>query len=257
MMICNCLLIETRGGLVLVDTGLGLDDVDDPEGRLGRLPSTLFRIERDPTRTAIRQLKALGFQPSHVQHIVMTHLDFDNAGGLPDFPSATVHVLDLEHDSALHPRTLLERNRYSQAQFAHGPNWQTHTVHTSDKWFGFENIRPLMDFEPDILMIPLFGHSNGHCGVAVQDESGWVFHVGDAVFHPGELEQVEPGAPVGIQIMERMLADDWNLAVSSQSLLRQLVHDQFGSVRVVCSHDPGMMEAIPPAAPVRVSAYVG
>jgi hypothetical protein len=39
-------------------------------------------------------------------------------------------------------------------------------------------------------LIPLFGHARGHCGVAVQTESGWLFHVGDAA--PCGLEDYVP-----------------------------------------------------------------
>jgi len=33
---CHCLVIETNAGLVLVDTGFGLHDVDNPRSRLSR-----------------------------------------------------------------------------------------------------------------------------------------------------------------------------------------------------------------------------
>jgi glyoxylase-like metal-dependent hydrolase (beta-lactamase superfamily II) len=36
------------------------------------------------------QVQRLGFDPRDVRHIVLTHLDFDHAGGLDDFPHATV-----------------------------------------------------------------------------------------------------------------------------------------------------------------------
>ncbi|MFP5407019.1 MAG: MBL fold metallo-hydrolase, partial [Gammaproteobacteria bacterium] len=82
---CHCLLVECADSLVLVDTGFGLRDVADPKGRLSgfflRLLSPEFREEM----TAARQVERLGFKVSDVQHIVLTHLDFDHAGGLDDF----------------------------------------------------------------------------------------------------------------------------------------------------------------------------
>jgi hypothetical protein len=39
-------------------------------------------------------------------------------------------------------------------------------------------------------MIPLFGHSRGHCGVAISTTSGWLFHVADAA--PLGLEEEMP-----------------------------------------------------------------
>jgi hypothetical protein len=47
-----------------------------------------------------------------------------------------------------------------------------------------------LPFEPEMWLIPLFGHARGHCGVAVQTESGWLFHVGDAA--PCGLEEYVP-----------------------------------------------------------------
>ena len=42
-MVCHCLLIEGDDGLVLVDTGLGTEDLADPERRLGRAFTTSSR----------------------------------------------------------------------------------------------------------------------------------------------------------------------------------------------------------------------
>lgn len=35
-MVCHCLLLETRDGLALVDTGIGMQDIEQPGRRLGR-----------------------------------------------------------------------------------------------------------------------------------------------------------------------------------------------------------------------------
>jgi glyoxylase-like metal-dependent hydrolase (beta-lactamase superfamily II) len=51
---------------------------------------------------------------------------------------------------------------------------------TGDRWYGFDAI-PLEGFAPEIWLIPLPGHTVGHCGVALRTEQGWVLHAGDAV----------------------------------------------------------------------------
>ena len=48
----------------------------------------------------------------------MTHLDFDHAGGLDDFPEATVHLLAEERNSAAARRTWLDRARYRPQQWS-------------------------------------------------------------------------------------------------------------------------------------------
>ncbi|MDR5822397.1 MBL fold metallo-hydrolase [Caballeronia sp. LZ043] len=90
---CHCLLVESDEGLLLIDTGFGLRDVADPRRRL----SAFFRVMLKPRfreeMTAIRQIERLGLSADEVRHIVLIHLDFDQAGGLDDFPHAKVHML--------------------------------------------------------------------------------------------------------------------------------------------------------------------
>ena len=55
----------------------------------------------DPAETAVRQVEALGYSKSDVRHLLLTHLDRDHAGGIPDFPNAKVHVHHREYDMAV------------------------------------------------------------------------------------------------------------------------------------------------------------
>ena len=95
-MVCHCLLIETNDGLALVDTGIGLGDIADPD-RLGPRWVRQAAPKLDPAETAVQQVRALGYSPSDVRHVLLTHLDRDHAGGVPDFPHAAIHVLSLIH----------------------------------------------------------------------------------------------------------------------------------------------------------------
>ena len=80
---------------MLVDTGFGLGDVARPR-RLSAFFRNANRVQLDAEQTARRQIERLGLRPDDVRHIVLTHLDFDHAGGIEDFPNATVHVMDAE-----------------------------------------------------------------------------------------------------------------------------------------------------------------
>src|SRR5688572_28824946 len=183
-LICHCLLIESDAGLVLVDTGFGTGDCLHPE----KLPSAvrtfagpIFSIEE----TARRQIENRGFRVEDVRHIVATHLDPDHAGGLPDFPNATVHQFRAEHDAAMKPRTLLEKHRYLRQHFAHGPKWKLYDE-GGEPWFGFNTVRNLEGLPPEILLVPLIGHTRGHCAVAIDTGDRWPLHCGDAYFFRGE-----------------------------------------------------------------------
>src|SRR5262249_36311205 len=136
--VCHCLAIESDDGLVLVDTGFGIEDAHDPR-RLGaeRLMNAEPRVET----TALRQLEALGFDGGDVRHIVTTPLAPDHTGGLPDFPAAEVHVHSTELDAALHPG-FRDKPRYREVHWEHGPRWVRHEPE-GDDWLGFESVRIL------------------------------------------------------------------------------------------------------------------
>src|SRR3954470_8347889 len=97
---CHCILLELDDTLVLIDTGYGLRDIASPATRLSKFFLSLMSPDFRTEMTAIRQIERLGFRAADVQHIVLTHLDFDHAGGLDDFPHATVHMMAAEREAA-------------------------------------------------------------------------------------------------------------------------------------------------------------
>ena len=117
-LVCHCLLIETdREGLVLVDTGFGRQDMRAPGSRLSGFFRAMNNIQRREELTALAQITALGFRAEDVRHIILTHLDFDHAGGLTDFPQARIHLLKQEVDTAHQRHSWLSRERYRPGQW--------------------------------------------------------------------------------------------------------------------------------------------
>ena len=220
-LVCHVLLAETRDGLALVDTGLGLGDIADPM-RLGRkwVRQTAPRLDR--AETAFEQVRALGYSPDDVRHVLVTHLDLDHAGGLADFPKATVHVHALEHGAAVTGSVRAREGRYIGKQWGHGPNWKLHAGGGED-WFGFQGVRALDEREPDVLMIPLHGHTPGHCGIAVKGDDGrWRLHAGDAYFHHGQIRTPQAPTPLGLRIFQKKADTDRALRMANQERLRVL-----------------------------------
>lgn len=234
-MICHVLLIETpKDGLVLVDTGLGSLDVQNPK-RLGAPFVAITRPRLDHQETAIAQVKKLGYSVNDVRHIIVTHLDLDHAGGLPDFPQAQVHVFKPEFDAAMQP-DWRSRARYLPAQWAHSPRW-VHHEGGGENWFGFAGLKPLPGSGEDILLIPLPGHTRGHCGVAVRSEKGWLLHAGDAYFHYGQM-QASPWMSAGMAAFEKLVQTDKNARIHNLVRLQALARTQADSVQIFCAHDP-------------------
>lgn len=234
-MCCHCLLIEGRNGLILVDTGLGTGDVSNP-GRLGAAFNAVVRPRLEMSETALHQIRELGLDPRDVRHIVPTHLDLDHVGALSDFPQAQVHVYARELQAALRRDSLQERSRYIPAQWAHGPRWSSHEV-AGDSWMGFDAIRALPGTDEEVLLVPLTGHTQGHCGVAVRGDEGWLLHCGDAYFYRGEM-QAEPDCPVGLRVFQNMVQMDRRQRLANQTRLRQLKQQHGQEVTLFCAHDP-------------------
>ncbi len=154
-----CLVVRTDHGLVLVDTGLGVHDYLSP-GSMVRAFSALLGAMGDEAASAVQQLARMGIGSSAVAHIVLTHLHFDHAGGLPDFPEARIHVHRRELDAMLGHRGFMSV-AYDPADFAYGPRWVSYDTAT-ERWFGLEAIR--LPFEPEMLLIPPPAIGRGSAG---------------------------------------------------------------------------------------------
>ena len=254
---CHCLLLETARGLVLVDTGFGLQDVHHPRPRLGAFFLALLSPDFREEMTAVRQVERLGFRASDVRHIVLTHLDFDHAGGLDDFPEARVHLLRQERDAALSQRTWLDRQRYRPAQWDSRPRWSVHAPSSQQGWHGFEAVRDLPGLPPEILMVPLPGHTLGHAGVAVEAGGQWLLLAGDAYFHRREMHAQRPGCTPGLRLYQALMEKDRRARLANPARLRALRESQGHDLTVVCSHDPVEFEAVaarPMGRPVSATA---
>jgi len=172
-----CVLVESEQGLILVDTGLGTGDYLH-EPLILKTFKVATIVPLNPAETAIRQIKKLGFQPEDLNHIVLTHLHFDHAGGLPDFPRAKVHVHRREYEYFMSGKfRQWVDGGYNRRVLDHNPTVETYET-AGSRWYDFDAIR--LHLEAEMYLIPLFGHSPGHCGVAIKTSDGWHFHVGDA-----------------------------------------------------------------------------
>lgn len=238
---CHVLLVETDEGLILVDTGFGTQDVDDPRGKLGRLFVSLSQPKLRMEQTALHQVRALGFAAEDVRHIVLTHGDLDHGGALPDFPRAQVHVHVDEHAAITAPPTGAEKHRYTQIRRFEDVKWVPHAV-DGDRWMGFDAVRAIDTLE-EVLLVPLPGHSRGHTAVAVRAPDAWLLHAGDAYFHGNQMKD-PPSIPPGLGVFQKAVDLERPVRVANQERLRQLALTHRGEVHVFCAHDPNELEAL-------------
>lgn len=232
-MVDHVLAIETdHDGVILVDTGFGTRDCEDPK----RLPAAFRALTRprlDLAQTARAQLRGLGLAASDVRHVVITHLDLDHASGLSDFPDAQVHVHRPEYLAAMAPDGMNEAARYVPVQLEHGPRWVTYEA-GGDTWLGLPAVTTLDGVRADVALVPLPGHTRGHSGVAVRTGDRWLLHAGDAFFHRNEL--TGGAIPFGLRAIVRYDEVDRDARLATVETLRKL--SARPDVTIVCSHDP-------------------
>lgn len=84
-------LVEHADGLVLYDAGLDPDHAGDPVGGYGEMAERI-RIDFRHEHLVEPHLDRLGFSLADVTTVVASHLHFDHAGALKQFPHATTYV---------------------------------------------------------------------------------------------------------------------------------------------------------------------
>ncbi len=222
----HCLLLQENDKLILIDTGIGLLDVQHPMERIGQPLIDLVGYRFDENQTAVRQIENLGLDPKKVTDCIISHLDNDHIGGLADFPMATIHVgvEELGNYHAGNPR-------YLKMPLSHNPTIQTYQK-SDCEWFGFEARKINAGTETPIYLVPLFGHTLGHCGVALKVDNKWLFYIADAYYMRIELS--DPNHPVNE--LARMRADNDALRVATVEKIRNFVNNH-PAIEVFGYHD--------------------
>ncbi|MGE8540403.1 MAG: MBL fold metallo-hydrolase [Acinetobacter sp.] len=234
-LICHCLLLETDQGLVLVDTGLGMQDYLHTKARLGSLIASTGRIENNLEQSAVAQIQQLGFRPKDVKHILLSHLDFDHAGGISDFPHAMVHVLSTEYNAAQNLKSFKNKTRYKPQQFQQHRYWNFIEPLQGESWHNLHRVQGFQLFQDEILMIPLLGHTLGHCGIAIRKQDGWIFFCGDAYY--SHLQLTGQHSLKALNQLERFFATDNTQRLDNLEKIKILAQTE-PNIELICAHDP-------------------
>jgi glyoxylase-like metal-dependent hydrolase (beta-lactamase superfamily II) len=167
-------VIRAAGRLILVDTGIGPDlgglAAMGMTGEVGKLPVAL---------------RAAGIEPEAVDAVVMTHLHSDHIGWnsidrdgvfVPAFPKARYIVPRREWEAREAIADEGARARSLQPVEASGQLTLVEDGHT---------------VAPGVTLLATPGHTPGHTSVLVFDGGSGGVITGDAVHHPGEMENPE------------------------------------------------------------------
>ena len=164
------LIQRDDGTNVLVDTGLAPEHVDDPEARL-RQPDVV--VSMTPEDDIRHQLRRIGLVPDDVSTVVVTHFDFDHAGGNRFFPAAEFVV---------------QREQYAYAKATPARCFPQDWDLPELRYRLVEGDHELL---PGIELVVTPGHAPGHQSVVVRGlaNTGTVILTSDAAHTHLEFEQ--------------------------------------------------------------------
>ncbi len=177
------ILVHPREGLLLVDTGMAPRALRAAGGLAGLAPR-LLSWNPGQQGPAVSLLSELGFQPSEVRWILVTHFDYDHIAGLADFPEARIFCLPeaarfLEHI----PRAGLARYRTLPELL---PKDLFDRLETPQDLGAPRVTEPLEGWDlfgdGTVVTVELPGHAPGHMGVHARAPDRDVFMVGDAIW---------------------------------------------------------------------------
>lgn len=163
----NCILVTGPAGRVLLDTGLG--------NKLSAKQREIYASE--PPETLLASLASRGLTPDDIDHVVLSHCDFDHLGGAtwlgadgvirPTFPRAPVHIHHLEWADLTAPN---ERAKGTYLR----ENWEALTQ------AGIVNIiNQDGEILPGISMFHTGGHTRGHVVIQLGTGASSAVYMGD------------------------------------------------------------------------------
>ena len=95
-------LVQTANQLLLFDTGINSDNINDPARRARYYPEDTFVRPPVvlPEHELLPQLQAVGVAPGDITQVILSHSHCDHTGNLKDFRHAKVSIQRLEYEHA-------------------------------------------------------------------------------------------------------------------------------------------------------------
>jgi glyoxylase-like metal-dependent hydrolase (beta-lactamase superfamily II) len=205
-------LIRGEGREIVVDTGFSA--------------AMAAKRGRDHLRCPAEALRTLGCDASTVKDVVITHLHYDHVGNFELFPSANLHLQDLE----MHYATgrYMARECYGGAYEVEDVVGMVRRVYDGRVQFHDGDA----DIAPGVSVHLIGGHTLGLQVVRVATRRGWVVLASDASHFYANMEAVRPFPIV------------WSVA-DMVGGYRRLAALADSPAHIIPGHDPLVLERYP------------
>lgn len=209
-------LIQHPKGNLLFDTGNAKELAVDADNYVG-IGAKYWKPIMEPEEYCIDQLAKIGIKPEDIKYVAMSHLHWDHAGGLREFPKAKILVQRREVEWA-YTVDWWQKGAYLRADFDHKLKYEYIEGWEENPYDVFG------DGSVQLLLAP--GHTPGHQMLKVNlPKSGTFLLTGDAIYHNEVLNKsILPG-----QV--------WN-AQETVKTIKKIRHMRDNGVTIVPGHDP-------------------
>jgi glyoxylase-like metal-dependent hydrolase (beta-lactamase superfamily II) len=226
-LITQCLIIDSKDGIILVDTGIGQTQME--KGKRSKIQDFIIGTQYDEKQTILNQLEIRGIKKNDVKHIFVTHLDYDHAGGVMDFPHSTLHLLKDEWEIANFSPNKRDKFRYKK--YLWEKQKKVELYEGGNLWKGNLTKIQLKGIEEKLFLVPLVGHTKGHAGLLIESEN--TLFAGDAFMNHRQI--IDNYESKILKIYNNVTS--YNLRQYYETL-DQLKFLNKENVKVLNSHDP-------------------
>lgn len=209
-------MLKSGDQVILVDTGY-----DETEAR---------RRDRPIIREPAAALQGIGLTPEDITTLIVTHLHYDHAGGLSQFPNATIHLQSAEMAYATGPCMCHDTLRM--------PFSADHVCEAVKRLYSGRVIFHDGDGEvaDGVTVHCIGGHSRGLQAVRVRTVSGWLCLASDAAHYYENVFARKP-FPIVVDLQNMLEGFDRIQALASHRSL------------LIPGHDPLVMSLFERAGP--------
>lgn len=217
-------LIEHPKGKVLIDAGWDTKYASERPKQLFGMVDKVSAPIIEPGEGIDSKLNRIGLHPSDIDHVFISHMDFDHASGLRLIKDAKEIRCAAEEWSACNRfsfryvdtwTNICRVGTFSYAQSGVGPIGRSHDVFGDGK----------------LILVHTPGHSHGLFSVMIRGQDNYIVLGNDAAYLPESFSEHKiPGFTVNDRLAERSL--DW---------LIQCKNDP-ACIGVYVNHDPNIPE---------------
>ena len=231
----NAVLIRHPKGDVLIDTGLG-KQIEQQFEVNGFIDRQLFSFEE--LNPAVEQLNNSHYGSEQVTKIIPTHLHWDHASGIKDFPGAQVWVQKAEYEQAKTgqaPAHLISQISGKDI------NWNFFEL-TNTPFNGFNRSLDLYN-DGSIVLVDLSGHSAAQVGIFLTLSSGaQYFFIGDTTWTTKGIKDNSPRS----NLIKWLVHLNWSDEKNEKQIARlHKLQQQHSDITLVPAHDELIMATLP------------